>query len=171
MAIYCDLAHFRTLVKGNIMAKKIKYQNNPETGVSETEQRAAVAAPAKDLKAFEQMLQLGYPRYTFAMRFEQMDLKTDSRPYPVAKKVEVMSIKEDTGEAPYVGLGFVGILDEKLFLIVMEKQLASASIEKIKNLQGYVGLEFFGVSGRFGSVGTVALPKEAYIKFAEAISK
>jgi len=171
MAVYCGPAHFRALVKGNIMAKKIEHPNNPETGISETEQKAVAAAPTEDLKAFEQMQQLGYPRYTFAMKFEQMDLNTDSRPYPVAKKVEVMSIREDTGEALYVGLGFVGILDEKLFLIVMEKQLASASIKEIKNPQGYVGLEFFGVSGRFGSVGTVALPKGAYIKFAEAINK
>jgi len=152
------------------MAKKIEYQNNPETGVSETEGGAVAPASNKNMKAYEQMLELGYPRYTFAMRFEQMDLNTDTRPYPVAKKVEVMSIKEDNGEAPYVGLGFVGILDEKLFLIVMEKQMAVASIEKIKNPQGYVGLEFFGVS-RFGSVGTVALPKETYIKFVEAIHK
>ena len=153
------------------MAKKTEYQNNPETEVSETEEGAVAPASTKNMKAYEQMQQLGYPRYTVAMRFEQRDLNTDSRPYPVAKKVEVMSIREDTGEAPYVGLGFVGILDEKLFLIVMEKQLAIASAEKIKNPQGYIGLEFFGVSGRFGSVGTVALPKEAYIKFAEALNK
>jgi len=153
------------------MAKKTEYQNNPEMEISETEKGAMAPTSNKDMKAYEQMIQLGYPRYTFAMRFEQRDLNTDSRPYPVAKKVEVMSIKEDNGEAPYVGLGFVGILDEKLFLIVMEKQLAIASAEKIKNPQGYVGLEFYGVSARFESVGIVALPKEAYIKFAEALNK
>ncbi|MEM4097274.1 MAG: hypothetical protein QXS81_01125 [Candidatus Micrarchaeaceae archaeon] len=145
------------------MPKKIEMETEPEkVSPKETEQPEA---------AYLQMQQLGYTRYTFAKEFEEMDLNTDPRAYPVAKRADILLIKEKDGSSPYIGLGFIGILDEKLFLIVMGKEDAKKAIAKIgeKKNGDYIGLEFFGVNRRFGGVGTIALPVEVYNKFAKAL--
>ncbi|MEM0148281.1 MAG: hypothetical protein QXN16_00700 [Candidatus Micrarchaeaceae archaeon] len=145
--------------------KAIEMETKPDAVPSNgTEQQQPEQA------AYIQMQQLGYTRYTFAKEFEEMSLNTDPRAYPVAKRVDILLIKEKDGSSPYVGLGFIGILDEKLFLIVMRKEDVKKSIAEIgeKNVGNYIGLEFFGVNKRFGGVGTIALPLEVYNKFAKA---
>jgi hypothetical protein len=139
----------------------------------EVEERTPpVRTPAERPKsAFEQMRQFGYMTYTFAEKFEQRDLQSDPRPYPLAKRVNVLKIKEEDGSVPYVGLGFVGILDEPLFLIVMGKEEARDSLAGIQDPQDFVGFEFFGVTKRFGSVGLVSLSKDAYAKFAKTLKE
>lgn len=131
------------------------------------EDKAAQASPT----AFEQMQKLGYGTYTVATTFRLTDLVNDLRPYPVAKKVDVMAIKEEEGNSVYLGLGFVGVLDEKLFLLAMRKEDLKTSVASVVTTaeEGYVGLEFFGVNRRFGSIGTVALSHAAYQNFLEII--
>ncbi|MEM0142499.1 MAG: hypothetical protein QXL94_00895 [Candidatus Parvarchaeum sp.] len=141
---------------------------------SESEEMPVRETGEAEQAAYMQMQKLGYLRYTFAKEFEAMDLDTDPRSYPVAKKVDVVAIKEKDGKAPYIGLGFVGVLDEKLFLMVMEKEEAEKSIAKSKgknDTHKYIGLEFFGVNKRFGGIGTVALPIEAYNKLAQILQE
>ncbi|MEM3828172.1 MAG: hypothetical protein QXP36_03015 [Conexivisphaerales archaeon] len=137
----------------------------------EPERVSPEEAEQPEQAAYLQMQQLGYLRYTFAKEIEEMDLDTDPRAYPVAKKVDLMLIREKDGSSPYVALGFIGILDEKLFLIVMGKEDAKKSIAKIgeKKNKDYIGLEFFGVNKRFGGVGTIALPLEVYNKLFKAL--
>ncbi|MEM3199660.1 MAG: hypothetical protein QXD11_02880 [Candidatus Micrarchaeaceae archaeon] len=138
---------------------------------TEPEEMPSKGAEQPEQAAYMQMQQLGYLKYTFAKEFEEMDLNTDPRAYPVAKRVDIMLIKEKDGSYPYVALGFIGILDEKLFLIVMGKEDAKKSIAKIgeKKNGDYIGLEFFGVNRRFGGVGTIALPVETYNKLVRSL--
>jgi hypothetical protein len=131
---------------------------------------AASTGPAH-LTAFEYVRSLGYMNYTFANEFEYADLNTDQRSYPVAKKVTVLKIKEDDGTVNYVGLAFVGILDDPLFLIIMPQAKAEACAKKINPQADLVGLQFTGVTKHFGNVALVTLSKGVYLDMATKLSQ
>lgn len=144
------------------MAKKQEIEEAGKEGKKEE-------TPQRKPNAFEQMRQLGYPQYTFVEKFIMTNLMAERRPFAVAKKVDLMAIKEENGESTYLGLGFVGALDENLFLLVMKKDdllLSAGEIKAPPNVE-YIGLEFFGVSQGFGPVGMVALPRSTYLKFLD----
>lgn len=119
--------------------------------------------------AFKSIRDMGYANYTFAKDFEYADLNTDNRPYPMAKKVNVMLIKENDGTANYIGLAFVGVLDDPLFLIVMNKAHAAECIKQINTDDEVVGLQFNGLTKHFGNVALVALQNDVYQKLADKL--
>ncbi len=164
---YTDSQNFKNngVIGGN-MPKKIEKNENVEMP-SEQEQKPE-AAP---ISALQYVRQLGYLSYTFAKSFEYVDLDADPRPYAVAKKVNVMGMKEEDGTTPYIGLAFVGLLDDPLFLIIMDKNNLKESIANIEPKSDFLGLEFHGVNKRLGSIALIALPKKAYLEFAESIMK
>jgi putative transposon-encoded protein len=164
------------IMLGGIMPKKTENQETTKEETKEAPARKAVQPqqPAVQQQpqptAFQYIRQLGYGSYSFAKEYEVMDLETDPRPYVVAKKVNVLAIREENGTSPYVGLAFVGVLDDPLFFITMERNALEASVSKQrKTLQDTVGLEFHGVSRRFGNVALVAMPKSAYQEFVTVL--
>lgn len=134
----------------------------------EEDGKKAPPAQAVAASTYEHMRALGYLNYTPAVEFEFMDLDTDPRSFPIANKIDAKLIREDGGR-DHIWLGFLGRQDEPLFLIDMRKEEMMASITKKpkESIYGYVGLEFFGVTRRFGPVGIIALPIGAYAEFVK----
>lgn len=146
------------------MPRKIEKLERQEKTPAAAESVTPVREEA--VKPYQYIRNLGYANYTFANEFEYADLNTDQRPYPMAKKVDVMLIKEDDGSANYVGLAFVGVLDDPLFMILMSKEKAAECVKKIKGDSDFVGLQFTGLTKHFGNVALVALPREVYTDLA-----
>jgi hypothetical protein len=161
-------------IVGNKMARKQeKGDEKEESAITPPQTPATQVQPATGSTptAFQYIRSLGYANYTFANDFEYADLNTDHRSYPIAKKVNAMLIKEDNGVANYVGLAFVGILDDPLFLILMTRAKAAESSKKINAETDFVGLQFNGITKHFGNVALVAVPKDVYLKLADRLKQ
>lgn len=135
----------------------------------DTVTKPPVSAPT--MSAFEYVRSLGYTNYVFAVDFEPADLNTDARSYPIAKDVRVLRIREDDGSLNYIGLAFIGILDDPLFLILMQRDKAIESAKKITPNTEYVGLQFNGLTKHFGNVALASMSKKVFEDLTEKLEK